>query len=352
MHSSGVALAQPSHTYSTALGEVATADSMGGDSVLKDPVENVSMQLEQIVQVEETQSIVEGSNKPSGLATVDPYAGVEGLNEPSGLATIDPNARDGASVSGPSLLQPGITSFDQSSDLDTLRSNAEESISASAADSSQDAANTALSTDQFKSAKEAYEAMLSGTQDATDQESSIDALSQASQSLAGGLSEAKSAVVNAFTRVQESVQSSVDSASIGLKSAYDNINGSIISSFKHVAGLDGNAKTVSEPTAVKNVALQENLINILTSPFQLGTPVNNALKEVVSAVENITGKVLVGASELVVDGYTNTKEVLPVNAQVYLSGIEKKLIEVSGPIQTVLRQVVLQGKLSDVFGSK
>lgn len=349
MHPSGVALAQPSQTFSAALREVSTADSVVGGDVLREPVKNVPMQVERIEQVEavsapqEARSIVEGSSEPSGLATIDPNAGVKGLNEPSGLAIIDPNARDGASVSGLSPPQPGISSFDQSPDLETLRSNAEESISAAAAaDSSQEAANTAtdaLSTDQFKSTKEAYEAMLSGTQDGTDQESSIDALSQASQSLASGLSEAKSAVVNGFTRVQESVQSSVDSASMALKNTYDNINGSIISSFKHVVGLDENTRTVSEPTAIKNVASQESLINILTSPFQLGTPVNNALKEVVTAVENITGKVLVGAGELVVNGYTSTKEVLPVNAQVYLSGIEKKLIEVSGPIQIVFKQV-------------
>lgn len=388
VHSSDVALAQLNQKYSVAFKEIATSATVGEDDVLIGPDSKVSMQLERIEQPlvpqdavsgpQEAQSLVEGLKKSSGLATTEPSAGAKGLNEPSGFATVNPNvglnepsglAGDGAAQPGFSPPQPGITSFDKHSDLESLRSNAEDSVRvAGAADVSQDAATTAadsLSTDQFKSAKEAYEAMtsgtkdatdalpldqfksakeayealLSGSKDATDRESPIDALSQASQSLAGGLSEVESTVLNGFTRVQASVQGSIDGAIAALKSTYDNMNGSIINSFNHVTGFNENARTVSESTSIKNGVSQESLVNILTSPFQMDTPVNNALKEVVSAVGNVTGKVWVRAGELVANGYSSTKELLPVDAKVYLSSIETKLIEVSGPIQIVFKQV-------------
>lgn len=332
----GVTLSQPSQQIiSSTLKGVETTENASMDAVLKESGEASSIQVDL-----NKQPLPQPEAFP---ATQEVPSTVEGLYEPSASATIDSKAGEGASLTDFIPPQPDIKSLDQSSNLETLRSNAEASINAAAAsDSPQDAANTAtefLSSDQFKSTKEAYEAMLSGTRDSMEPDSSVDALSQASQSIADGISEVKTALVNAFMKVQESIQSSVDGAIMAVKSTYENINGSIVNSIKGASGSDENSTTVLEPMANKTVMSQGSLFNTLTSPFQMGTPVNNALKGVVTTVEDITGKALGGAGQLVANGYTSTKEFLPVDVRLYLDGTEKKVAEVSGPIQSVFQQI-------------
>ncbi|KAI5054608.1 hypothetical protein GOP47_0029753 [Adiantum capillus-veneris] len=69
-------------------------------------------------------------------------------------------------------------------------------------ESSQEEMNSemdALSSEQLKSPKEAYEAILSGSRDAIDQGSSSNALSQTSQMLGDEFSETKFGIVKGFT---------------------------------------------------------------------------------------------------------------------------------------------------------
>ncbi|MCO5596419.1 hypothetical protein L7F22_050481 [Adiantum nelumboides] len=325
-HFPGVVLAQSTQTPFATLEKVETAESAGWSVVSR---ESASIQLQ---QNEQPLLIVEAAPVFQNTSFT-----VETFNDPSLVTTGDVTGGD-TLLSDASLSQPAIMSSD------IAMPSAEESISAAAiasgaaSESSQEVTTTAmdsLPTDQYKSAKEAYEAMLSGAGDSTEQGSSIDALTQTSQSLSDGFTETKSAIVKEFLKLQGSIQDSLDSTKMSFKSTYDNINGWIVSPFKGEFVPDESSNNILAPKAANS---QEYYIQLLTSPFQMGTPINNVLKQIITSVENITGRALTGIGELVANGYSTSKEVLPVNVQAYLNNLEQKLSEVSGPLQNVLQQ--------------
>ncbi|KAH7279124.1 hypothetical protein KP509_37G006300 [Ceratopteris richardii] len=333
----GVVLAQSAPGSITSFEEteaVRTSNSSEGSVPIQaDSSQQPLLSVEAAPVPQDTSSTLDSSDGFAGRTAYD--SGI-GDTLPAGPSSSQPemNLPDSASISaeGSSLPQPELNL------PDIANSSADNSINA-ASNSSQEAANTAsdtLSTDQFKSAKEAYEALVSGSGNETNQDTS---LSLTSESLANGISEAKAAIIDGLTKVQESYQSSVDNAVNSLKSIYDNINGSLVGFFQNVKDSDGKSVTLSVPKVEKVGDSGENYVDILLSPVQVGTPVNNALKQLVTTIEDISSRVLVGTAELLGQGYFSVKNALPEDAQLYFNGIEKKLAEISGPLQNVLQQV-------------
>ncbi|KAI5063379.1 hypothetical protein GOP47_0021926 [Adiantum capillus-veneris] len=327
------------HSTQTSFATLEEVEIAGWSDVLRKSSPTEVEQNEQPLPIVE--AVPNPQNTSSTLEPLKDASSMSGtLNKPLLVTTVESGTGD-ASFSDASQSQPPITSPDITIPSAEEAMNAAAIATGAASESSQEAttsATDALSSDQFKSAKEAYEALLSGAGDATEQGSSSDALSRTSQTLADEFSETKSAIVKGLTELQESIQDSVDSTKLSLKSTYDNINGSIVSAFKGGILPDKNPNTELVPKVAKVVNSQEYFTQLLTSPFQMGTPVNNALKQIVTAVENITGRAVTGVGELVANGYSSTKEVLPVNVQVHLSSLEQKISEVSGPLQSVLQQ--------------
>ena len=56
-------------------------------------------------------------------------------------------------------------------------------------------------------------------------------------------------------------------------------------------------------------------------------------------MEDVTGKLLAETGQLVAKGYVSVKGILPVDVQLSLDILEKKVAEVSMPVQSILKQV-------------
>ncbi|KAI5066762.1 hypothetical protein GOP47_0017290 [Adiantum capillus-veneris] len=132
-------------------------------------------------------------------------------------------------------------------------------------------------SDQFKSTKEVYESMLSTIGDATNQGSSSNALSQTSQTLVDEFLKIKSAIVKGFTKLQESIPSSVDDTKMLLKSTCDNINGSIVSAFKGDTLPDENSSIELLPKVAKVV--NSNVSLVTDKSFSDGDPCKQYTQE-------------------------------------------------------------------------
>jgi hypothetical protein len=298
------------------------------------------------------------SNVEDAMPQLETYRRMEmdltSTSESSG-GLIGPESR---APSGSILSQSDWSSPDKSLEFNTAAldtpqaavSTATESITGAATDSVADSAAStttdsvastvadSISSSRLKSAKEAYEALLEGSQDSNEPDSQIDAVSRASQSFGDGLSEISSTVAKTLAKVKESIESSLSGASSSVKSMYDDINGNVEESTRSFSFQGGNDVA---PTRANQQALvtEDNISDILRSPFQMGTPANNTLKLVVTTVEDITSKLLAEAGRLVAKGYVSTKESLPVDVQISLDTLEKKVGEASVPVQSILKQV-------------
>ena len=206
------------------------------------------------------------------------------------------------------------------------------------ADSVASTAADSVASTKLKSAKEAYESMLAGSQDSREPDSQINAVSQVSQSFGDGVSAVKSAIAKTITEVKESIEISLNGAFSSIKSMYDDVNGYVEESTRGFSLQSGN-NAAAPTTGQETLVTQDGISDILKSPFQIGTPANNTLKVVVTTVEDVTGKLLAETGQLVAKGYVSVKGILPVDVQLSLDILEKKVAEDSMPVQSILKQV-------------
>lgn len=328
--------------FSVALEGLKSAENANVNPVLKDSgqVSLIQFELSKLSSLQ-----LEMEDFPSEMQKV-PYL-VEDLNQPSSSAAIESQAATGE---GTSLIDaipdaipasPYTSLTDQDSALESIRSSAP-SVN-NGIDSAQEAANSAkdsILSSESKSVIEAYEALLSGERSSMESDSAVDAISQASKSVSDAFEETKSVLANTISEVQDSLQNSINDAVSAVKSTYDNINGSLVDSFKNISDLSGKSLNVVESGDGKASSFsQESPLDLLTSSFRMGTPVNNLLKGVITTVESAIVYTSVAMGKLIVTGYTSTKGILPVDVQLYLDATEKKLSEFAGPIEFALKQV-------------
>lgn len=142
-----------------------------------------------------------------------------------------------------------------------------------------------------------------------------------------------------FSSIQESLDSSVNSANSALKDTYSNINASILKSTKNLTDSFENAISGILPMGDDSGGFARNNSIDLTSPFQMGTPANNAIKKVVLIVEDSAGSVLGIVVNLVTDVYSFTKALLPAEVQSVLDVAEEKASKIINPLGFAIQQV-------------
>lgn len=142
-----------------------------------------------------------------------------------------------------------------------------------------------------------------------------------------------------FSSIQESLTSSVSSASSTMKETYNNINGSILKSTKNLTESFENAISGILSKGNDSGGFTRNNSMDLMSPFEMGTPANNAIKKVVLIIEDSAGSVLAIVVNLVTDVYSFTKALLPPEVQSVLDVGEEKASKIIKPLGYAVQQV-------------
>ncbi|XP_024538502.1 uncharacterized protein LOC112349069 [Selaginella moellendorffii] len=148
-----------------------------------------------------------------------------------------------------------------------------------------------------------------------------DALKGAAEDVSSTLSSIQESGANFFGGIRDSITGSINKAENSIQDAYDSINGSILRVIK------GAGEKVDDQPSSNPPGLSIDL----TSPFRTGTPVNNALKEVVIFVKNGVG----GVGHAVSDVYSLAKGSAPSEVQNALSSAEQNVF---APLSSVLHQ--------------
>lgn len=139
--------------------------------------------------------------------------------------------------------------------------------------------------------------------------------------------------------VKDSLDSSVNGAGNAVKDTYANINTSIWKSVKSLTGSFENAISGLFPVPDNTGGLTTSSGIDIMSPFQIGTPANNAIKKVVLVVEDSAGAVFAVTSSFITEIYRSTKASLPSEAQSFLDISEEKASAVIQPIGSFIQQV-------------
>lgn len=142
-----------------------------------------------------------------------------------------------------------------------------------------------------------------------------------------------------FSSIQESLTSSVSSASSTMKETYNNINGSILKSTKNLTESFENAISGILSKGNDSGGFTRNNSIDLMSPFEMGTPANNAIKKVVLIIEDSAGSVLAIVVNLVTDVYSFTKALLPPEVQSVLDVGEEKASKIIKLLGYAVQQV-------------
>lgn len=142
-----------------------------------------------------------------------------------------------------------------------------------------------------------------------------------------------------FSSIQESLDTSASSASSAMKDTYSNINASILKSTKNLTELFENAISGILPMGNDSGGFTRNNSIDLMSPFQMGTPENNAIKKVVLIIEDSAGSVITIVVNLVTDVYSFTKALLPPEVQSVLDVAEEKVSKIIKPLGSAIQQV-------------
>eukprot|EP01018_Ginkgo_biloba_P015548 Gb_16698 [translate_table: standard] len=149
----------------------------------------------------------------------------------------------------------------------------------------------------------------------------------------------KTTIDDFISMVKESIDTSVNAASNAAKNTYYNINTSILKSMKSVTGSFENTISGLFPKVDNTGGLAHDSTIDFMSPFQMGTPANNAIKKFVVVVEDSTGSALATATNLVIEAYRSTKALLPPETQSTLQVSEEKALEIIKPLVSSLQQV-------------
>ncbi|GLJ45555.1 hypothetical protein SUGI_0959060 [Cryptomeria japonica] len=139
--------------------------------------------------------------------------------------------------------------------------------------------------------------------------------------------------------VKDSLDSSVNDAGNAVKDTYVNINESILRSMKSLTGSFENAISGLFRLPDNTGGLTTSSGIDIMSPFQIGTPANNAIKKVVVVVEDSAGAVFAVTSSSITEIYRSTKGSLPFEAQSFLDISEEKASAVIQPIGSFIQQI-------------
>lgn len=150
---------------------------------------------------------------------------------------------------------------------------------------------------------------------------------------------AQDAVTKTINNILDAVRHSVGSAGNAVRDVYDGFNGSKNDAIKSVTGIYDKTVEDIQTSVDSTVTKAEGEVAGLTSVFQMGTPLNNSLKEVVVVVKGAAGSALEASERVLSELYASTRVLLPPQAQSYLSLAEEKVHEISGPLGTLLQQV-------------
>lgn len=139
--------------------------------------------------------------------------------------------------------------------------------------------------------------------------------------------------------VKDSLDSSVNEAGNAVKDSYVDINASILRSMKSLTGSFENALSglFRVPDNTRGLTTSSG-IDIM-SPFQMGSPANNAIKKVVVVVEDSAGAVFTVTSSFITEIYRSTKASLSFEAESFLDILEEKASAVFQPIGSFIQQV-------------
>lgn len=139
-----------------------------------------------------------------------------------------------------------------------------------------------------------------------------------------------------FSSIQESLDSSVSSASSLLKDTYSNINASILKSTKNLIDSFENAISGILPLGDDSGGFTLNNSIDFMSPFQMETPANHVIKKVVLIVEDSAGSVSAIVVNLITDFYGFIKASLPPEVQSVLDVAEENASKIINGIYNYL----------------
>eukprot|EP00249_Psilotum_nudum_P010478 c22564_g1_i1 orf=397-2661(-) len=165
-----------------------------------------------------------------------------------------------------------------------------------------------------------------------------DVLGDMRYTISKSVTSSQEAIFSFSKEVQKSAQGSASSAATAVKNIYDSVNESIFSSIEKVEKSFDKSVSGLQLAAEKSLhSTQESALN-LTSFFHMDTSENNALKKVITVVVDVTGATLVSAGKLAVEVYGVTKGDLPLDVQLSLNTVEKKILDVAGSIGSILEE--------------
>jgi len=299
----------------------------GGGGVVADEFEKAfdvpAQQLEDSSSFSPTGIVV---TSPEGTTVVGPEVGLPGpaATNPVPDAAAELNSSIKAAVE--SAAPPSIPDSATQSGADALKAAGEADVSA------QSSITDSLSSDQFNDVQDT----ISGAGKAAE-----NLLEETKTSVTDTITASQDAVARTLTNIQDSVQDAIGAVGNAVKDVYDGFNGNIKSTINSVTGFYEQTVGDIQTTVDRTVTKAEGGVVDFTSPFQIGTPVNNALKEVVTTVSTAVGSALEGSGKVVAQFYGSTKVLLPVEAQSAVTTVEQKIDELSKPVGDVLQQVLV-----------
>ncbi|CAM6048352.1 unnamed protein product [Sphagnum compactum] len=166
----------------------------------------------------------------------------------------------------------------------------------------------------------------------------VNTLEETNASITDTATAVQDSVTRSFTNVQEITRDSVDSVGSAVKDVYEGFNGSVMDSIDRVTGFYDKTVGDVQSTLDNTVTKAEGSVTDFTGTFQMGTTVNDALRDAVITVHSATGSALKASASAVADFYGSTKILLPTEAQLVLSIVEQ-IHDLSAPVGNALQQV-------------
>lgn len=167
----------------------------------------------------------------------------------------------------------------------------------------------------------------------------VNILEETNASITDTATAVQDSVTRSFTNVQEITRDSVDSVGSTVKDVYEGFNGNVMDAIDRVTGFYDKTVGDVQSTLDNTVTKAEGSVTDFTGTFQMGTTVNDALKDAVVTVRSATGSALEASASAVADFYGSTKILLPTEAQSVLSIVEQKIHDLSAPVGNALQQV-------------
>jgi uncharacterized protein YjbJ (UPF0337 family)/cytochrome c551/c552 len=164
-------------------------------------------------------------------------------------------------------------------------------------------------------------------------------LEETNASIADTATAVQDSVTRSFTNVQEITRDSVDSVGSAVKDVYEGFNGNVMDAIDRVTGFYDKTVGDVQSTLDNTVTKAEGSVTDFTGTFQMGTTVNDALRDAVVTVHSATGSALEASASAIADFYGSTKILLPTEAQSVLSIVEQKIHDLSAPVGNALQQV-------------